>query len=142
MQKAILAGFDQLVVQSRMTNADRPGFPCGIAAGQVEIAAGIDCKVTGGLQLARLSPNPVTSSLSCSIVLPREGRVVLSVFDVRGRYVARAFDGTLGAGAHSLTWDAAPTTLRSSDALGLSCARSTTIAADAGPSCAYWWLVP
>jgi hypothetical protein len=60
----------------------------------------------GSVRLARLSPNPVSAALSYSVTVPRELHVVVSVYDIRGRLVARALDRTLAPGEHRFDWDA------------------------------------
>ena len=56
--------------------------------------------------LGRLAPNPVTLALAFAVTVPREMHVVVSVYDIRGRRVARVIDQTLPAGEHSLSWNA------------------------------------
>lgn len=60
---------------------------------------------TDGVALGRPSPNPVPGTVSYTVTLPRETHVFVSVYDVRGRRVARVLDETLGAGHHAFTWD-------------------------------------
>ncbi|HEU4724369.1 MAG TPA: FlgD immunoglobulin-like domain containing protein [Candidatus Eisenbacteria bacterium] len=49
--------------------------------------------------------NPFGSTLSFRLELSRPTPVYLEVFDVQGRRVARREYGTLGGGAHRITWD-------------------------------------
>ena len=49
--------------------------------------------------------NPFGSTLAFRLELGRPAPVTLEVFDVQGRRVARREYGTLGGGAHRLTWD-------------------------------------
>jgi hypothetical protein len=51
------------------------------------------------------APNPFAPSTSIRFSLPRSGRAVLSIHDVAGRVVRTLHNGTLGAGAHEITWD-------------------------------------
>jgi hypothetical protein len=51
-------------------------------------------------------PNPSTGSSSLGFVLPRAARVTLDVFDALGRQVTVGAPQQLGAGAHTLRWDA------------------------------------
>lgn len=52
-------------------------------------------------------PNPARGRASIRFDLPEAAGVVLSVFDVRGRQVARLVDGPMGAGEHTATFDGA-----------------------------------
>ncbi|MFH1841624.1 MAG: S8 family serine peptidase [bacterium] len=56
--------------------------------------------------LAPNQPNPFNPMTSIEFGLPRETSVRLRVFDVRGQLVATLVDETLGAGMHSMVWDA------------------------------------
>lgn len=51
-------------------------------------------------------PNPVRGEADFTMVLPARGAARVDVFDVQGRAVDVAFDGTLGAGAHRVRWSA------------------------------------
>lgn len=56
------------------------------------------------LRLAAPWPNPFNPATRLAFELPAAGRARLSVYDVRGREVARLIDERLGAGAHAATW--------------------------------------
>jgi len=51
------------------------------------------------------APNPGADAVRFTLSLPRKGRTVLEVFDVRGRRVRTALDGDLEAGQHDAVWD-------------------------------------
>ena len=51
------------------------------------------------------APNPFHGLTALTFDLPRAGRVVLEVYDVVGRRVARITDGVLGPGRHTTLWD-------------------------------------
>ena len=53
-------------------------------------------------------PNPAPGRTALALELPAAGPVRLRVFDIAGRLVADAFDGTLPAGRHQLAWEAGP----------------------------------
>jgi len=55
--------------------------------------------------LAQNRPNPVHTSTELRFSLPRSGRAVLSVFDLRGARIAVLFDEEAGPGHYELTWD-------------------------------------
>lgn len=55
--------------------------------------------------LRLLSPNPVSGAVDFGFDLARSGRVVVEVYDVRGRRLSRAFDRELARGAHRAAWD-------------------------------------
>jgi len=57
------------------------------------------------LDLGPAHPNPFNPSTSFDLSLPREGRVTVEIFDVRGRLVRTLHEGTLPAGDHVMTWD-------------------------------------
>jgi hypothetical protein len=52
-------------------------------------------------------PNPCNPETQLSFILPEASRVVLCVYDLQGREVARPADGWRSAGRHQLTWNAA-----------------------------------
>ncbi len=57
--------------------------------------------------LAQLSshPNPFNPRTTLSFTLPAAGPVTVSIYDARGREVARLVDESLPAGTHSVAWD-------------------------------------
>ena len=72
------------------------------------VARGIDAArvVPAHLTLERSAPNPFRMATRFRFGLPHEARVSASVFDVRGRRVARLVDGELlEAGQHAAVWD-------------------------------------
>ena len=52
-------------------------------------------------------PNPVRAGTRLAIALPEPGDVRLDVFDLQGREVANLVDAHMGAGTHSVHWNAA-----------------------------------
>ncbi len=50
------------------------------------------------------SPNPTAGVTLLAVTLPDQAPVTLKVFDVTGRLVDTAFDGSLAAGHHHLSW--------------------------------------
>ncbi len=50
-------------------------------------------------------PNPFNPRTQLTLVNPRDGRVALDVYDLRGRRVRRLLSGHLPAGERTLTWD-------------------------------------
>jgi hypothetical protein len=62
----------------------------------------------GNSLMAKVTPNPVSSSATVSFVLPQSERVTLTVTNARGEEVARLMDGEfLTAGAHSVRFNSA-----------------------------------
>jgi Secretion system C-terminal sorting domain len=57
--------------------------------------------------LGLVRPNPARTVLSFSLSLPEAGRASVKVFNVEGRLVATAFEGTLSAGPHDVSSDTA-----------------------------------
>ncbi len=51
-------------------------------------------------------PNPFDASTEIRFQLPEPSRVLLSVYDIRGREMARLLDSHMSAGYHRATWDA------------------------------------
>ncbi len=52
------------------------------------------------------SPNPFNSSVMLSIYLPKASRVMLTVFDINGREIARLVDRCVTAGNQTFVWNA------------------------------------
>jgi hypothetical protein len=59
------------------------------------------------IEIRRPAPNPFDDAATIGITLPAAADVRVALFDVLGRAVLTAQDGTLEAGAHDLTIDAA-----------------------------------
>lgn len=57
------------------------------------------------LDLAQNAPNPFNPSTRIPFTLDRAGRAVIRVYDVRGALVTTIFDGQLGEGRHTASWD-------------------------------------
>lgn len=58
----------------------------------------------GALALVAPAPNPVTSAMSYSIVLPRDMPVEVRIHDVTGRNVRTLVSQSLPAGRHTFSW--------------------------------------
>ncbi len=59
-----------------------------------------------GYALLPAFPNPLNPSTNIQYVLPEQSKVSLKVYDVRGHEVATLVDGQVGAGHHTVVWDA------------------------------------
>ena len=59
-----------------------------------------------GAWLGSPRPNPTSGLVAVPVYLPAAGRVLLDVFDVGGRRVARLLDARRAAGVHVALWDA------------------------------------
>ena len=70
-----------------------------------DIRGGQGADVPQKVVLAQNYPNPFNPSTSIRFDLPREGSVTLRVYDMLGRVVATAVDGTLVAGNHTVGFD-------------------------------------
>ncbi len=57
-------------------------------------------------QLHQNYPNPFNPSTEISLSLPANSRIILTIFDITGREVARLADGAYQAGHHNFTWNA------------------------------------
>jgi hypothetical protein len=65
---------------------------------------GVSAALPKAVDLAAISPNPVTSSAIISYALPRAMRVSLAVVDLQGRVVAWLARGEMPAGMHEMSW--------------------------------------
>jgi hypothetical protein len=61
---------------------------------------------TISLQLAQNIPNPFNPETSISYTLPTDGRVKLSIFNVKGQLIDTLVDAYQEAGSHSVLWNA------------------------------------
>ena len=50
-------------------------------------------------------PQPATDTINFAFTLPEDGRVVLSIYDLSGRRVAKLVDSELMAGRHDVAWN-------------------------------------
>ncbi|MCB1185100.1 hypothetical protein KDM41_16870, partial [bacterium] len=55
------------------------------------------------------APNPFNPRIRIAWEMPRAGRLVLEVYDVRGRRVRTLVDGEVAAGPGAIMWDGADT---------------------------------
>jgi hypothetical protein len=67
--------------------------------------SGFDATVPSSYHLAPSYPNPFRATTTIQFALPKNEHVVLEVFDVVGRRVARLVDEEVEAGYHSVVWD-------------------------------------
>lgn len=51
-------------------------------------------------------PNPFTQSTTLNFTIPESGAAEVTIVNTLGEEVAGIFDGEMGAGEHSFTWDA------------------------------------
>ncbi len=58
-----------------------------------------------GLRLHPSRPNPMVGSTAIAFDLPREGHVLLGIFDTAGREVRRLVDSRMTPEVHSVVWD-------------------------------------
>jgi flagellar hook assembly protein FlgD len=68
---------------------------------------GVPSSGAGPLRIEAVAPNPAVGARSSfvSFMLPRAGRVLLEVYDVRGARVRRLLDAAHPAGRSSMAWD-------------------------------------
>ncbi len=78
--------------------AGTPEYIAGTASGSTLAAP---ARVT----LEQNAPNPFNAATRLRFGLPQAGRVRLELFDVRGRRVARLWDGPRDAGWHAILWN-------------------------------------
>jgi hypothetical protein len=78
-------------------------FSAGLDQNRAEVLA--TSQRPGALKLYRNSPNPFRVATRIAYDLPVRSRVLLSIYDVDGRQVARLADGWQEAGRYNLKWD-------------------------------------
>jgi len=61
--------------------------------------------VAGEYGLSQNYPNPFNPATTFNYQVPREGLVLLTVYNIRGQEMIRLVDGMKSAGAHSVVWD-------------------------------------
>jgi flagellar hook assembly protein FlgD len=61
--------------------------------------------VPGEFSLDQNFPNPFNPSTQIRFMIPHEGQVKLSVFDLLGQEIRVLLHGSLRAGPHALAWD-------------------------------------
>ncbi len=94
----------------RLRDTDPMGWPreyrlAGTAVdGTLELdRVDLDLARPAALQL-RAGPNPFNPQVTLSFALPRAGRALLQVFDLRGQLVATLFDGHHAGGTDAVVW--------------------------------------
>ncbi|MCB1046070.1 MAG: DUF4397 domain-containing protein [Calditrichaeota bacterium] len=89
-----------------LATVDAPGDGSGyIELGQTTSVA-TELARPSGFRMLPASPNPFNPTTRLSFELDAASSVRLSVYNVQGQMVARLLDGQLGAGVHSLQWNA------------------------------------
>lgn len=79
------------------------GYSARLAAGGATPVPGSD--VPASLAIAGVAPNPFNPRTTIQLDVPRDGRVSLRVYDLRGRLIAEPFVGVLPAGRHAVVWE-------------------------------------
>ena len=87
---------------SLVSSPAAPNLPAGDGDGD---GGGVGATLPAAMRLHAPMPNPGSGPRVLRYALPSGGNVDLSVFDVRGRKVARVVEGTMPAGTHQTTWD-------------------------------------
>ena len=75
-----------------------------LGGGQAPVAVEHGSLLGTGMRLDPAYPNPGVGNVTIPFVLEHPAWVVLSLYDVLGREVARLADGSFGAGAHEVVW--------------------------------------
>ncbi len=84
-----------------------PEILAGLWAGGFQPVVGVESPAQGsGLALSTSEPNPIADAATIRFRLPEAGPVRLSLFDVRGREIARLVDEPRPAGEHAVRWTA------------------------------------
>jgi hypothetical protein len=66
----------------------------------------VGSQLSGEPDLDDAVPNPFNPSTRLTYFVPEESQVHLAVYDVTGRLVAELVNGSVGAGEHTVEWDA------------------------------------
>jgi flagellar hook assembly protein FlgD len=61
---------------------------------------------SGAITVARNTPNPFNTDTTITFVLSKAGKVTVEVFNASGQKVDTILAAFLGAGPHSVTWNA------------------------------------
>lgn len=61
--------------------------------------------VPKSLELSQNYPNPFNPTTTIRFGLPQEGRIKLVIYNVLGQKVRELYNGTMGAGFHTMLWD-------------------------------------
>lgn len=86
-------------------------YPAAEIRGNLVLDIVTDVENPGGediptaLDLKGNYPNPFNPITTIIFGVPREERVLLDIFDVRGRFIGRLLNEALSAGYHSVVWD-------------------------------------
>jgi hypothetical protein len=75
------------------------------ASASVVSLVGVPGGAIEGVALGSPIPNPVVGSMTYSVTLPREERVQVDLYDLRGSRIANLVDEVLPAGRNGFTWD-------------------------------------
>jgi aminopeptidase N len=92
---------DEMRANSEFMLRNMFGEPWNPSASAGDVAA------NGPVRLMQNSPNPFARATTIVFSLPRSAKVGMSIYDVRGREIARLADETMEAGKHELAWDGA-----------------------------------
>ncbi len=95
-----LLGYSESIAQNTL-----PFFSEKLAFSTVTSVSG-DAEVPETFALFQNSPNPFNPSTTISFTLTKAGETTVDVFNVSGQKVDTVLDAYLGAGAHSVTWNA------------------------------------
>ncbi len=69
------------------------------------IVSGVPITGMGQLRLLSNYPNPFNPMTRLSFEIPTSGRVLLEIYDVKGRLISQLKDETLSAGSHEVVWN-------------------------------------
>ncbi len=78
-----------------------------VTASATRVEPGAGAELPARFELLPAYPNPFNPSTTLQFTLPKSGQVELKVYDIMGRQVAELLDGSMQAGEHSATWQAA-----------------------------------
>ena len=86
-----------------MAYSDSSTFKLSISNVQLKID---DIILPNEYNLLNPYPNPFNPITLIKYVTPEAGQISISIYDIRGREVAKLYNGNQMPGTHTLTWDA------------------------------------
>jgi hypothetical protein len=85
-------------------NGAAPDLGAFETGGVTDVAASGPSTIAG-FRLFQNYPNPFNPATTISYLIPRDGNVVIRIYDVRGRIVREILNEQQGAGQHVVCWD-------------------------------------
>jgi hypothetical protein len=91
------------LVVARDTAGHVGGYSPRLTSGGSTPVPGADLPTA--LAIGSVAPNPFNPRTTVQLDVPRDARVSLRIYDLRGRLIAEPFAGNMTAGRHAVEWD-------------------------------------